>query len=83
MGENNNNFKEKFQAFWNVKRNKIATIAGGSVLGVGVVLAIALPIALNDSSNSDNTSGGGHKLQHSPEQPHRRGKEEARHLARV
>lgn len=58
MEENNKNFKEKFQAFWNVKKNRIATIAAGSVVAVGIVLAIALPIALGDSSNSGNTSGG-------------------------
>ncbi len=58
MKENNNNFKEKFQAFWNVKGNKAITIAAGSVLTAGVVLAIALPIALNDPSDSNSASGG-------------------------
>ena len=32
MAEQNNNFKEKFAAFWSVKRNKIITSAVGGVL---------------------------------------------------
>ncbi len=49
MAEQNNNFKEKFAAFWSIKRNKIITSAVGGVLVVGIVLAIVLPIALNNN----------------------------------
>ena len=46
MAEQNNNFKEKFAAFWSVKRNKIITSAVGGVLVVGIYIMMNIMRAL-------------------------------------
>ncbi len=51
--ENKKNLKEKINAFLSVKRNKIITAAAGGVLLVGIVLAIALPIALSPKEDPE------------------------------
>ena len=53
--KNNKTFKDKLIAFFSVKRNKLLAGIVGGVLVVGIVLAIALPISLNQGSNQDST----------------------------
>ena len=55
MEEKKTTFKEKLIAFWSVKRNKIITCSVGGLLVVGIVLAIVLPIALNQGNNQESS----------------------------
>ena len=55
MEEKKTTFKEKLIAFWSVKRNKIITVSVGGLLVVGIVLAIALPLGLNQGKNHTHT----------------------------
>ncbi len=53
--KNNKTFKDKLIAFFSVKRNKLLAGIVGGLLVVGIVLAIALPIGLNQGNNQDST----------------------------
>ena len=59
MAEQNNNFKEKFAAFWSVKRNRIISYLVGGAVIVGIILAIALPLGLNQGQNSNSSQSSG------------------------
>lgn len=56
MEENKTSLKEKFIAFWGVKRNQIITVVGGSILAAGLTLAIVLPLTLNRGAQNNNNS---------------------------
>lgn len=56
MEEKKTTFKEKFEKFWSVKRNRIASIIGCAIILIAIILAIVLPLTLGNKDNKGNES---------------------------